>query len=118
MSLIPKTDIRNVSGIPEEKMELIRAFLQGAVYSWVKNRPGEEFRASDLVGGENFEWRGTPLYVLYEKHEEKGKSPEEAIAAAGRDLGWILKSVLEDDKRHFHAGKGWSATYRWKGGEP
>jgi hypothetical protein len=85
----------------------------------VKNRSWEQFAARDLVGGENFEWQGTPLIVLYEKHINLGKTNESAIEDAGKDLGWLLKAVLVDDKRHFEAGRsGLSAGYRWVGNEP
>jgi hypothetical protein len=58
MALLPPSEIRQVTGITLEQELLMRAFLQGAVYSWVKNRTGEQFAARDLVGGENFEWEG------------------------------------------------------------
>jgi len=119
MTLIPQTEIRGVYGITDEQKRLIKAYLQGAVYSWAKNVPNEQFAARDLVGGKNFEWSGTPLIVLYEKHIDAGKAPDEAIEAAAKDLGWLLKAVLAEDKRHFEAGRsGLTAGYRWTGNEP
>ncbi|HOG18154.1 MAG TPA: hypothetical protein PLB96_12505 [Syntrophales bacterium] len=119
MSLVPESEVRDVYGIAEGQKVLIKAFLQGAVYSWVKNRMGEQFAARDLVGGENFEWAGTPLYALYEKHIDAGKANEEAIEAAGKDVGWLLKAVISEDKRHFEVGRsGPTAGYRWIGNEP
>ena len=41
----------------------IYSFLQGAVYCWCKNFNDKEFALRDLMGGENFEWTGTPLYT-------------------------------------------------------
>ena len=119
MALVTPSEIRQVRGISQEQEQLLRAYLQGAVYSWVKNRPGEWFAARDLVGGENFEWEDTPLYPLFEKHLATGKSVDEAIEAAGKDCGWLLKSVLANDRRHFEVGRsGLTAGYRWVGGEP
>ena len=119
MALIPESEIRDVLGVTEEQKSLIKAFLQGAVYSWVKNRMGEQFAARDLVGGENFEWEGTPLYPLYQKHMDSGKGNDEAIEAAAKDLGWLMKTVLSEDKRHFEVGRsGLTAGYRWVGNEP
>jgi len=119
MTLIPESEIRDVHGITDEQKQLIKAYLQGAVYSWAKNRPNEQFAARDLVGGENYEWSGTPLITLYEKHINVGKSSNEAIEAAAKDLGWLLKAVLAEDKRHFETGKsGLTAGYRWLGNEP
>ena len=119
MPLVPPSELRDVRGISQEQRLLIQAFLQGAVYSWVKNRKGEQFAARDLVGGDNFEWGGTPLIVLYDKHVALGKTSDEAIEAAAKDLGWLLKKVLHEDKRHFETGRsGLTAGYTWTGDEP
>jgi hypothetical protein len=119
MALIESSEVRDVYGITDDQKLLIKAYLQGSVYSWVKNRKGEWFAARDLVGGENFEWQGTPLIVLYEKHVNKGKESDDAIVDAAKDLGWLLKAVLNDDKRSFEVGKsGLTAAYRWAGNEP
>ncbi|RWX49440.1 hypothetical protein VU00_12562 [Candidatus Electrothrix marina] len=119
MTLIPESEIRDVHGITEEEKSGIKTYLQGAVYAWAKNKPDEQFAARDLVGGENNEWSGTPLIVLYEKHLKAGKTSDEAVTAAAKDLGWLLKSVLSKDKRHFKAGRsGLTAGYRWIGNEP
>lgn len=98
MSLVPASQLRTVKGITQKQVSLIMAFLQGAVYSWAKNRKDEQFAVRDLVGGDNFEWEGTPLIVLYEKHVALGEDNESAITDAAKDLGWLLKSVLDADK--------------------
>ena len=68
--LIEKTEIREVNGISKEQKKRILDFLQGTVYCWCKNRKDEWFTARDLLGGENYFWQGTPLFVLYEKTME------------------------------------------------
>jgi hypothetical protein len=114
MALQDASELRDVLGLDQFEKRLIKAFLQGAVYCWVKNRRGEEFAARDLVGGENADWRGTPLQALYAKHIDQGKDHESAVEAAARDLGWLLKSVLAEDKREFATGKsGLVNAYRW-----
>jgi len=119
MTLIPESEIRDVHGISEEQKRLIKAYLQGAVYSWIKNRMGEQFAARDLVGGENYEWGGTPLYPLFQKHIDSGKGTDEAVEAAGKDVGWLMKAVLSEDKRRYEVGRsGLTAGYRWVGNEP
>ena len=119
MPLDPPSIVRAVHGITEGEIEGIRHFLQGAVYCWVKNRPDEQFALRSLVGGENFEWQGTPLYCLYEKHVQLGKVGGDAITAAAKDAGWLLKSVVSEDKRTFIPGDaGLANGYRWSGGEP
>lgn len=113
------SELREVHGISDIHKSLIKAFMQGAVYSWVKNRTGDSFAVRDLMGGENFDWRGTPLINLYEKHITTGKDNDSAIEAAAKDLGWLLKSVLSEDKRTFVFEKlALVNTYRWIGQEP
>ena len=119
MTLMTQTKLRKNFGISGEQLALIKAYLQGSVYSWIKNREGEIFAARDLVGGVNFDWNRTPLFCLYQKHIDSGKPHEEAIDEAGKDLGWILKSVLDEDKRKFEThDKGLTKGYRWIGNEP
>ena len=121
MTLIPQSEVRDVYGISDEEKDLIKAFMQGAVYCWVKNLKDESFAVRDLMGGENFDWDRTPLQVLYDKHYNAGagKDHESAIEAAGKDLGWIVKAVLDNDKRTFIVDKvGLVSSYRWVGNEP
>ncbi len=118
MTLITQSKLRINFGISDAQLALIKAYLQGSVYSWIKNRVGEIFAARDLVGGANFDWDGTPLYCLYQKHIDSGKHNKEAIDEAGKDLGWILKTVLNEDKRTFETHeKGLTKGYRWIGNE-
>ena len=58
-----------------------------------------------MVKGENYFWEGTPLLVLYTKHESKGKDWLLAVKDAGRDSGWILKRVINQDQRKFRTKK-------------
>ncbi len=59
-------DIREVKEITTDDKKSIMNFLQGAVYCWCKNRKDEWFSLRDLMGGDNYDWQGTPLIVLYE----------------------------------------------------
>lgn len=117
--LKPPSELREVTGISGPEKAAIKTFMQGAVYCWIKNRRGEQFAVRDLMGGENFDWDGTPLYVLFEKHSKQGKSNVAAIEAAGKDLGWLVKAVLSEDKRTFVPNKGGLVSiYHWVGNEP
>lgn len=70
------------------------------------------------MGGENYYWEGTPLFVLYSKHESKGKDWETAVKDAGKDSGWILKKLIDQDKRQFETKKEeLIRKYRWTGKE-
>ncbi len=68
MTLIPSSEIRDVTGLTRQQEGDIRNFLQGAVYTWCKNRKDEWFALRDLMGGDNYDWSDTPLQVLYDKH--------------------------------------------------
>jgi len=115
--LIQKSEraINEVSGITAEQKQRIMDFLQGAVYCWCKNRKDEWFAAKDLLGGDNYFWQGTPMIVLYEKSGDEEQ--------AAKDAGWLLKRVLDDDKRRFEEGKQEGVgrfpvkKYRWNGEE-
>ena len=114
MSIVPASEIREVSGISASEKQRIYDFLQGAIYCWCKNRSEEWFSIKDLLGGDNFDWNGTPLIVLYDKHIKSGKTYDEAVAAGGKDAGWIAKKVLGADSRTFETATGYVRSYRWK----
>lgn len=111
--LTPHSELRRVSGLSDEEGRAVRAFLQGAVYCWCKNRPREWFSLRDLTGGDNALWRGTPLYVLREKHRLR---TADALKAASIDCGWLLKQTLQEDRRVFETTElNLVRKYRWTG---
>jgi hypothetical protein len=119
MAIKPESELRDVRDISELEKSLIKAFMQGAIYSWVKNRKDEPFAVRNLAGGENYEWSGTPLIALWEKQIKLGKKGDDATEDAAKDLGWLTKTVLAEDKRNFTVEKaGMVNSYRWVGGEP
>lgn len=108
MSFTKPSAVRRVRGISKKDKSKIKAYLQGAVYCWIKNVNDEKmlgFAAHDLVGGVNKEWDETPLQILFEKHIKRLRDPRKAEKAAGKDLGWILKGMLDKDKRTFEIRK-------------
>lgn len=109
MLLQENSKIAEVEGVSKAKKQRICDFLQGAVYSWCKNRKDEWFAARDLLGGDNFYWEGTPLLALYNKHVKLKTS--DPVGAAAIDAGWLLKQVLEKDKRRFHTKKVKTSKY-------
>lgn len=106
----PEPTVRRPSAdLSERELERIKAFIQGAVYSYCKNCKGESFSASTLFGGDNYYWQGTPLEVVYERHIED----DDPVNRAGIDVGWILLDVLVSDKRHFNKKSGYVNEYNW-----
>ena len=117
MTLLPSSAIREVNGITNDQKQRIRDFLQGAAYSWCKNRKDEWFSLRDLMGGDNYFWENTPLFVLYEKQINLGHTNNAAVEAAGKDGGWIFKKLLSDDSRIFETKKeDLIRKYLWVGG--
>jgi len=115
MALSVTSSVRKVGGITPAQDELICAFLQGAVYCWCKNRRDEWFALRDLMGGDNFFWRGTPLIVLWDKHNGRAADP---LKEAAKDAGWLLKKVIDADRRTFESREeGLVKQYRWTGAD-
>jgi len=117
---------RNVYSIPESDIPKARAFIQGAVYDWCKNRPDEVFAVRDLFGGVNTDWGKTPLQATYNhwsstyrKRYPKLSTDElhkKAAKQAAIDVGWLAKSVLQDDRRKFKSSNAGKARgYKWVG---
>lgn len=105
---------RDVSGISETEKQLITVFLQGAVYCWCKNRKNEWFSLRDLMGGDNYDWNETPLFPLWQKRVNQGWDEDDAITEAGKEAGWLLKTMLHKDQRDFETKKEELVRkYRW-----
>ncbi len=104
---------KNITCISENEQQNILCYLQGAVYCWCKNRKNENFSLRDLVGGENYFWQGTPLFVLYEINEKKHEV-KKAVKEAGKIAGHLLKKVVIIDKRKFETYReGLIRKYKW-----
>ncbi|MBL7945766.1 MAG: hypothetical protein JNN32_06835 [Flavobacteriales bacterium] len=99
--------------VPVEQKQRIKDFLQGSVYCWCKNRKHEQFKLQDLLGGDNTDWTGTPLIVLYLRHIDAGHDHDSAMKTAAQDAGWLLKQVLNEDGRKFQSHPGYTRSYEW-----
>jgi hypothetical protein len=106
---------RHVKGISNADLLRMKDYLQGLIYSWCNVHQKKWFAARDLVGRRNFYWQGTPVYLLYQKHRNKGQDNDTAKSSAAKDLGWILLKVIKNDKRHFHTRKHYTREYSWDG---
>ena len=97
------TKIRNISAkITSEQINNIKYYIKGSVYSFCNNCKNENggqlpFAAYKLFGEDNYYWQD-PLIALYDYyHEIRGLGLEESVAAAGKDIGLLLKLVLQED---------------------
>jgi hypothetical protein len=112
--LLSKSIVREVLGITSDQKKSIETYLHGCVYSWCNNNKKEWFSARDFLGRDNYNWGGTPLQHLYDKHYSKGKRGEDCVKAAGKDAGWILKKVIAADTRKFETKVAQRIRqYRW-----
>jgi len=128
MSIINDDQPANaINSLPEFGPAEVRAYIQGAVYCWCKNMPGQIFAVRDLFGGDNADWNRTPLQVIYyywsssyrEQYPELSDDElhEKAAEQASKDVGWLMKSVLQDDRREFEScDVGKAKGYKWVDG--
>lgn len=100
-----KTDAK----LSEPEFQRIKDYIQGAVYCYCKNCTNR-FAARDLFGGENRDWNGTPLQLLYDWHQKNGS--KDPFDRAAKDLGWLLLDVLDSDtQREFDITEGYTHEY-------
>lgn len=108
------TQIKRISAklIPAD-IEVIKVYMQGAVYAFCNVKPNEPFSARILFGGNNRNWNGTPMQKIYDYYIKEGKSEEDAHQSAAIDAGRLLKALLERDSRDFEiVGKDTGTLYK------
>lgn len=112
----PET-IKGVNGITDQQRDLIKAFLQGAVYALCNSSHKHDwFSVRDFLGGENYYWQDTPLFALYDYYMEcSGQDSDYSFSEAAKAAGRLMKAVLQEDKRVFEAREGFAKSYRWTG---
>lgn len=112
---ISDEEIRDVHKLDKKDKELAKAFIKGAVYSWLNSHGETVFAIRDLFGKDNTDWTGTPLECIWHKNKNAGKNDEEAYEQSAKDAGWLLKAVLSEDTiRRFRVTKhGLSNGYSW-----
>ena len=104
--------IYNISAdLPQQEIEMAKAYIRDAVITFCQNNPGQSFAVRDLFGGENRDWRGTPLQAIYEYHAAAGAAnPRDN---AGKDVGKLMKIVLsKEDGYYIQSQSGKTKLYR------
>jgi len=85
-------------GLTDRQVSKILEYLRDEVYYWCRRHPGDAFSVHQLFGGEKGDWNGTPLQDCYYHREETSSDP---VKAAGVDCGFLLRRMLQDDKRTY-----------------
>jgi hypothetical protein len=95
-----RTIYRISAEISDNDLEKIKAYIKGCVYTFCNTNKldggSEWFAAHNLFGDENYYWQ-QPIKTIWDYHKGLGKSDKVAFNAAGRDIGWLLKEVLNED---------------------
>ncbi|MFA9485794.1 MULTISPECIES: hypothetical protein [unclassified Moraxella] len=112
------------STLTNDELELILAYLQGMVNLWCAVCGDKPFSARDFIGGENYDWKGTPLMAAWEGryNHYRREYPDETSenlaewthGQCAKDVGHLLKQVLiKHRQRHFVSLKGFGNAYQW-----
>ena len=98
--------------LPTSMLKDAEDYIKGAVHGHYKNSSDEPFSVRLLFGGINGNWNGTPLQAIYEHYKAQGHASPEKIAA--QKVGYLLKSVLINDKKRSFclAGKDTGTRYK------
>ena len=76
------------------------------------NKVGTLISVRILFGDKNRDWNGTALQNIYDYHKNANRVKNPKNQAA-KDVGWLFKKVLMDDKRVFeYHSKDSSKVYR------
>lgn len=87
--------------LSDNEIELCKAYIKGAVHGFCNTNKGEHFSVLSLFGGDNRLWYDTPLQMIYDYYERNKVNNEPPSKSAGKDVGRLLKIVLEKDKYNY-----------------
>ena len=95
----------------------MRAFLQGAVYCWCKNRKDDWFAARDLLGGNNYYWQGTPLIPLYDYYLNGNEENHLVLIEADTKYQALLTALsiyeCNDVSTNYHPNETWTVDMNY-----
>ena len=63
------------------------------------------------MGGENFDWNGTPMQDLFEAYRGR----DDALKVTAKSAGWLLKTAIKEDpyRRYETKKEAFTRKYRW-----
>lgn len=100
MAFVTDEKLWNVSGITTAERRGVEAFIKSKVDAWITARGSDAFEVRDLLADVDPTWKGTPLRALTD-HYRLSCNEASAREKAGRALGKLVKSILNDDRRLF-----------------
>lgn len=105
--------IRKVSAkICDNKIEKAKEYIKKSVDDYCAINPQTPFSVRTLFGGANRDWRGTDLQPIFYYYDNLKLDYETASNRAAIDVGWLLKTVLYEDKDHTYKEiKGYTKSY-------
>lgn len=77
-------------------------FIRTAVDFQCKSYPEQWFSVRILFGGATFQWPGTPLECIYDRHIRNGRKPAKASIVAARDIGKMMTKFLSQHPQNFN----------------
>ena len=87
--------------VSEKDVQLMEAYILGAVHGYTAAAGRSNFTVRDLFGKENRDWNGTPIQEVYEFYI-KAMPHKEAAEKAAQDVGKLLRKVLTEDKYEYN----------------
>lgn len=122
MSLLNKSvRQKHYSSLSEQELQLVKAYIRGAVHSFVNTSPNNSFAVRTLFGDNNRNWDECelrPIYYYYnKKYSAKGLKGsilhEKAHKQAANDVGRILLNVLQEDTQKEYIFTGTTNQTNW-----
>ncbi|MEG1301270.1 MAG: hypothetical protein RSC93_11255 [Erysipelotrichaceae bacterium] len=104
---------RKVSAkISKKEQNLMLEYIQNVLNDYTAEKYDKPFSVEKLFGGQNNDWHGTPLQLLYDKHVENNAKDPYKMAAI--DAGHLLKKVLREDKcKYYESSSNGHAKEYW-----
>jgi hypothetical protein len=98
MAFVNKEVRRNICVITEDEKTAIKDWMRTKVDLWIEKHGNDEFIVRNLLmlTKVDLDWIGTPLRVLTDYYL-RFYTVTAARKEAGRALGWLVKSMLNED---------------------
>jgi hypothetical protein len=112
MAFVNEEVLRNIAVLTEGETTEIKDCMRTKVDLWIEKKRSRKFTVRKLLALAKIDpdWTGTPLRALTD-HYLGFHTEVAARKAAGRALGWLVKSMLKEDARVFYTSQGAVRNY-------